>query len=359
MNNKQKIFLGLMISITLISICIHYFWKNIYFDLIASFFSILMWGAFLTKSIELTASHLNDRSSSILHAMFGSLTELIISIYLVKEGLYDIVKASITGSVIGKLLLGVGLVYLLEGKKNKSIKMKSLFIESVSSILTVALISYSIPTLFLQKFLQIFYSPSLFNSVSVIFANLLIVILFEWLYFSMKTHKNEFIEINSSKSTNEELILGKQSSIFLLALSTIFVGFQSELISNNLKNLIHTNPFFSEIFIGAIFIGTISIFSDFLSELVFDSNNSIERQIYISIEGCLQVVLLNVPILIMVSYFFGNMPMNIVLNKFEVISIAISCFILKEVIIDNYFTWYKGVLLITVYIILGVCYWFV
>ena len=151
---------------------------------IISAIAIIFVAGFLGKATESVAHYSGQRMGGFLNATFGNAAELIIAIFLIKEGLFDMAKASITGSIIGNLLLVLGLSLLLGGLKFKVQRFNVMMASHNSSLMLLAVIALFIPAMFATQLTEV-----KIEQLSIIVASLLIVAYILWLLFSMVTHK--------------------------------------------------------------------------------------------------------------------------------------------------------------------------
>jgi Ca2+:H+ antiporter len=147
---KQKWFLPLLILSTLLSIGANFFLHSQSIQFTTACLSLLFWAALLGKATESVAHYAGERLGGLLNATFGNAAELIIAFFLVKAGLFDMVKASITGSIIGNLLLVLGLSVLCGGLRYKIQRFNTMLAGHNSSLMLLAVIALFIPAAFIK-----------------------------------------------------------------------------------------------------------------------------------------------------------------------------------------------------------------
>lgn len=348
--------------------------------------SVIFVAGFLGKATESVAHYAGQRLGGFLNATFGNAAELIIAILLVKEGLFDMVKASLTGSIIGNLLLVLGLSLFAGGLKFKVQRFNVPLAGMNGSLMIVAVIALFVPAVFLNTHsiegLQI-------DTLSLIVAGILIAAYLAWLVFSMITHKDYLAdpaEIARSKAAASHSAAGastsgsadtppaadasaedehapawsKGRSILYLVIATVMVAFVSEWLVGTLETF--TTQFgLSELFVGAFVVAIVGNAAEHSAAIMLAMKNKIGASVEIAVGSSLQISLFVAPVLIFVSFFMGGLSgtMDIVFSTIEIVAIAVSVFVAKSIIQDGETNWYEGLLLIVVYIILGVSFFMV
>lgn len=348
---NQKIFFALTIISTAISAYFHYFTHSSILQFISTSISIILLAALLGKATENVAHYAGERIGGFLNATFGNAAELIIAIFLIKEGLFDMVKASITGSIIGNLLLVLGLSVLAGGIKYKVQKFNSFLAGHNSSLMFLAIIALFIPAIFMTSI----ENKTYINTLSIVIAGLLILSYFLWLIFSMITHKAELSDVGSIHEEQEK-VWSKSFSIGMLVVATIFVAITSEWLVHSIEEVAHRLGW-SEIFVGAFVIAIVGNAAEHSAAILLALKNKISASVEIAVGSSLQIALFVAPVLVFVSLLFGN-PMDLVFTPYELAAIGVATFIASSISRDGNTNWYEGVLLITVYIILGTAFFF-
>jgi Ca2+:H+ antiporter len=324
--------------------------------------AVIFVAGFLGKSTESVAHYAGQRLGGFLNATFGNAAELIIGIMLVREGLFDMVKASITGSIIGNLLLVLGLSLLAGGLKHKIQHFNVSLAGMNGSLMIVAIIALFVPAIFLHTHVM---NEQHGTTLSLIVAGILIVAYLLWLIFSMITHKtylaDEVEEDNSTgqnaQEEQEHAPWSKKRSILYLIIATTMVAFVSEWLVGTLDSF--TAKFgLSEIFVGAFVVAIVGNAAEHSAAILLAMKNKIGAAVEIAVGSSLQIALFVAPVLIFVSHMFGK-PMDILFTVIELAAIGVSVFIAKSIIQDGQTNWYEGVLLIAVYAILGVSFYLV
>lgn len=302
------------------------------------------------RATEELAAHLGPGPGGLLNATFGNATELIIAIFALSSGLLEIVKASITGSIIGNILLVLGLSMLIGGLRYKEQEFDSCAAATRSTMLTLAVIAMVMPSLFLL-YIKDDVGGGI-QAMSLGISVILIVAYFLGLVFSLRTHKHFY------NPAGEEAIprWSKRRGIIVLALSTLGVAIASELLVSSIESSIGTIGL-SELFIGVIVIAIVGNAAEHGSAIIMAWKNKMNLSVGIATSSSTQIALFVAPVLVFISYLFSN-PMDLAFEIFELVSIALSVVVLHMVSADGRSNWYEGVLLTMVYVIIAIGFFF-
>jgi len=352
---KKKWFYPTLILSTAAAAVAQYLTHNESLRFATAALALLLWAAMLGKATENVAHYSGERLGGLLNATFGNAAELIIAIFLVKEGLFDMVKASITGAIIGNLLLVLGLSVFLGGLKYKTQQFNPILAGHNASLMMLSVIALFIPAVFMNDL-----TPTEVNTVSMIIAFALIFGYFLWLYFSLITHKDvlgDFIDGMPEYEEGEEPEWSKARSLIYLVVSTAFVALLSEWIVHSVEAVAEALGW-SELFVGAFLIAIIGNAAEHSAAIFLAMKNRIGAAVEIAIGSSLQIALFVAPVLVFVSWLFGQ-PMNIIFTSYEIAAIAVSAFIASSISRDGSTNWFEGVLLLLVYVILGTVFFVV
>ncbi|GIO90393.1 calcium/proton exchanger [Paenibacillus lactis] len=351
---------ALLIVTFLLSAIGHYAGWNFTLQFILSSISVIFVAGFLGKATESVAHYAGQRLGGFLNATFGNAAELIIAILLIREGLYDMVKASITGSIIGNLLLVLGLSLFAGGLKFKIQKFNMTLAGLNGSLMTLAIIALFVPAVFLNTHSITEDETKL---LSLIVAGILIVSYIAWLGFSMITHKEYLADVSEDKSDQDALaheqepIWSKGRSVLYLIIATVMVAFVSEWLVGVLEPISHEYGL-SELFIGAFLVAIIGNAAEHSAAIMLALKNKISAAVEIAVGSSLQIALFVAPVLVFVSFFMGD-TMDLVFTTLELVAIGVAVFIARSITQDGASNWYEGLLLLAVYIILGVSFFLV
>lgn len=322
---------------------------NATFQFILYCIAIIFVAGFLGRATESVAYYSGERIGGFLNATFGNASELIIAFFLVKEGLFDMVKASLTGSIIGNLLFVFGLSALFGGMKYKEQTFNIKVASHNTSLMTLAVIPLFVPAIFARGL-----TIKETTTVSLAVAIVLIIAYILWLYFSMGTHKKLLMDQVVEQG---DPMWSKGLSIFFLILSTVMVAILSEWLVGTVEAF--TAQFaLSELFVGAFLIAIIGNAAEHAAAVILAVKNKIGASVEIAVGSSLQIAMFVGPVLVLASYFMGN-TMDIVFSTYELVAILVAVLITKSNLQDGTSDWYEGFLHLAVYVILGIVFFLV
>ena len=319
---------------------------------ILSCLSIIPLAGLMGEGTEEISFYSGPKIGGFLNGTFGNATELIISFFALKQGLFDIVKSSIAGAVIGNVLLVVGASMLAGGLKFKTQKFNEKVSEVTSSMLLFAVLGLCIPALFTHT-----VDPALLNTryegLSVFVAVVMIIIYILSLVFSFSTHKDIY-NTEASKEGSAKWTLKK--AILILVVVTILIAIESEFLVNGVESITESLGW-SEFFVGIILIPIIGNAAEHTTAIIMARKDQMDVALEIALGSSLQIILFVAPILIFISLFFK--PMSIVFNEFELVALIASVVIANKVSHDGECNWLEGVQLLAVYLIISASFFII
>ena len=319
---------------------------------ILSCLSIIPLAGLMGEGTEQISFYSGPKIGGFLNGTFGNATELIISFFALKQGLFDIVKSSIAGAVIGNVLLVVGASMLAGGLKFKTQKFNEKVSEVTSSMLLFAVLGLCIPALFTHT-----VDPALLNTryegLSVFVAVVMIIIYILSLVFSFSTHK----DIYNTEATQEgSPKWSLKKAILILVVVTILIAIESEFLVNGVESITESLGW-SEFFVGIILIPIIGNAAEHTTAIIMARKDQMDVALEIALGSSLQIILFVAPILIFISLFFK--PMSIVFNEFELVALIASVVIANKVSHDGECNWLEGVQLLAVYLIISASFFII
>ncbi|MBP1931612.1 calcium/proton exchanger [Ammoniphilus resinae] len=350
---KPKLLYTIVIFTVLFSTYAHFFTSSSGLQFFSTSLAIIFLAGLLGKATETVAHFAGERLGGFLNATFGNAAELIIAIFLVREGLFDMVKASITGSIIGNLLLVLGLSIFAGGLKFKQQKFNPLLAGHNASLMLLGVIALFIPAAFARDL-----SKNHMDTFSLVVAGALIVAYFLWLIFSMITHKTELSDDPlGNHEQEEEPLWGKGTAILILVVATVFVAIQSEWLVHSIQEVALALGW-SELFVGAFVVAIVGNAAEHSAAVFMALKNKIGGAMEIAVGSSLQIALLVGPLLVFISLFFGQ-PMDILFTMEELVAIGVAVFIAISISRDGMTNWFEGILLFVVYLLIGTAFYFV
>lgn len=336
---------------------------------ICSCLAIIPLAGVMGKATEHLAEHLGQGIGGLLNATFGNAAELIIALFALSKGLDGVVKASITGSIIGNLLLVLGLSLIAGGAKFKIQKFDRTAASTSSTALTLAAIALLIPTIFHLVAAQVpvaagGWTPLKEQNLSLAIAIVLIITYGFTLFFSLVTHKELFggeaMQGCAQEVGHEEEASGdhwsKGKSILVLLIATAFVALISEFLVGAVEAARGALGF-TEVFVGVIVVAIIGNAAEHSSAVLMAMRDKMDLTLGIALGSSLQIALFVAPVLIFASYLFGK-PVNLEFTVPEVVAVIASILIVQQICSDGESNWVEGVQLLSVYAILGILFYF-
>jgi len=323
---------------------------------IASCGGIVPLAGWMGRSTEWIAEHLGPGIGGLLNATFGNAAELIIAVMALRAGLHDVVKASITGSIIGNILLVLGLSIVAGGAKFRELRFNRTAASLSTTLLALSAIALIVPALFHRLSQGAGQAPAertLSLEISIVLAITYVLSLI----FSLYTHKHLYV---GPVSEDSESALGMQHvplwrATVILVVATGFVAILSELLVGSVEHAAERMGM-SDVFVGVFLLAIIGNAAEHSTAVLMAMKNKMDLAINIAVGSSLQVALLVAPFLVFVSYAFGR-PMDLVFTTFEIVAVALSAGIVNLIALDGESNWMEGVLLLAVYGILGLAFY--
>jgi Ca2+:H+ antiporter len=313
--------------------------------------AILPLAGLIGRSTEQLALHTGPRVGGLINATFGNVTELIIAVFLVLDDKIDIVKASLTGSILGNLLLVLGLSFFVGGLRHKEQQYNARAASVHSTSLVLAVTGLLMPALFaLGAHGETVVQREV---VSGTVAAVLIGLYLAALAFTLITHEHLF----RTPEEGETALWSRRRAVGLLVVATMFVGLESEFLVSSLEPAL-ADIGLSEFFVGLILIPIIGNAAEHSSAVLFALRNKVDVTLEIAIGSSTQIALFVAPALVFISLAVGH-PMDFVFSTFEVAAVALSTVLVFMISSDGRSNWLEGAQLIGAYLIMAVSFFFV
>lgn len=324
---------------------------------ICSAIAIIPVAGWIGRATEELAARMGEGVGGLLNATFGNAAELIIAGIALSKGLTGVVKASITGSIIGNILLVLGLSTLLGGIKHKEQRFNASGARTSVISLSLAAIALIIPTVFHLTAAASpgGWKPGVEHRLSLGMAIVLFVTYLCVLLFTLGTHKHFFIGCEGELEEEVEH-WPRAKSIIVLVIATGVVGLLSEFLVGTIEAVRHTLGL-TEAFVGVIVVAIVGNAAEHSSAIVMAMKNKMDLSVGIAIGSSLQIALFVAPVLIFLSYFMGR-PMNFEFSLPEIFAVVASVYIIFQISGDGETNWIEGVQLLSVYLILGILFFY-
>jgi Ca2+:H+ antiporter len=319
---------------------------------VASALGIVPLASMLGEATEELAHYTGPRLGGLLNATLGNAAELIITLFAIQAGLLDLVKASITGSILGNVLLVLGASMLAGGIKNGYQRFNARQAGSNANMLLLAVTALVIPSVFFFQHRETVGAVE-FLSLGTAAAMILIYALGLLFMFRQTAPEPELAE-----ETHEEHGKGwsLRRALVMLLIAGVLVAWLSEILVGSVEATVEALGL-SEFFIGIIVVPLVGNAAEHAVAVQTAWKNKMELSLAVSLGSSLQIALFVAPALVFISLLLGN-PLTLVFNQFEIIALFTAVLIAAFVAQDGESNWLEGAQLLTVYIILALAFFF-
>jgi Ca2+:H+ antiporter len=323
---------------------------------IASGLAIVPLAGWMGRATEALAEKLGAGIGGLLNATFGNAAEMIIAFQGLRAGLTEVVKASLTGSILGNILLVLGVSILAGGMKHKNQKFNRTAATMSATLMALSAIGLLVPAVFhwvttgqpRSDRLQAEANISLEISI-VLFATYILSLI-----FSLRTHKDLYL--GTGHEHQEASPMKPRTAVMVLVGATALVAWMSELLVHAVEPA--TKAFgFTEVFVGVIAVAIIGNAAEHSTAVLVAMKNQMDLAYNIAVGSSMQIALFVAPVLVFLSYAIGQ-PMDLIFTTFEVVAVGLGVVIVSLVAVDGESNWMEGVLLLAVYLIFAIAFFF-
>jgi Ca2+:H+ antiporter len=317
----------------------------------ASAVAILPLAGYIGRATEILAGRLGSGVGGLLNATFGNAAELIIGALALRRGLTDLVKASLTGSIIGNVLLVFGLCALVGGIKHRPVQRFNRTAAGLgSTMLLLSAIGLTVPAVF--HFLAKARGTDVELTLDTEIAGVLLVTYVASLVFTLKTHRGLY-----ASDRNDHTTAAVWPALGMLCGATIGVAWMSELLVGSVAEAAHALGM-SELFIGVVIVAIAGNAAEHYSAVVMAARNQMDVAIGIAVGSSTQIALFVAPTLVFLSYAISPAPMDLLFTVFELVAVGIAVLTITLIAHDGETHWMEGVQLLAVYMILALGFYF-
>ena len=321
--------------------------------------------ALMGRATEELAARSGPGIGGLLNVTFGNAPEIIIALFALNKGLHEVVKASIIGSMMGNILLVLGAAMLVGGMGRDRQLFDRTAASTQSAMLLLASAALVMPAIFELvegKGLpgpgseRVNY-PSDIEHLSLAVAIVLIVTYAAGLLFSLKTHRDLFNPDHGADDDEHGEPWSVRKSVLMLAIAGVAVGVMSEILVGSISETAKGIGL-SEFFIGAIVVAIVGNAAEHWVAVLVARKDKMDLAVNIAIGSSAQIALFAAPVLVLCSFFLGPFPMPLVFNGLELGAIVIAILIANHVTNEGESTWFEGLQLLAVYVVLGLTFLF-
>jgi len=321
--------------------------------------------ALMGRATEELADRSGPGIGGLLNVTFGNAPELIIALFALNKGLQEVVKASLIGSILGNLLLVMGAAMLVGGWGTDRVQFVREAASAQATMLLLATVALVLPALFLIShggaLPQLSHDATNYagdvEHMSFCVAIALLLSYLAGLWFSLRTHRDVFNpDLDEDAVTSHTWSIKR--SVGVLAIAGLAVGVMSEILVGSIEEAskgIGLSPFFVSLIIVAI-VGNAA---EHWVAVYFASKNKMDIAIAIAIGSSAQIALFVLPVLVLISFVMGPFPLSMEFSALEIGGVLLSVLIAAHVTQEGESTWFEGVQLLAVYLVLGVVFYFV
>jgi Ca2+:H+ antiporter len=326
--------------------------------------AIIPIAALIVHATEQLSHYTGDAVGGLLNATFGNAPELIIAVVALRAGLFDMVRASIIGAILANLLLALGVAFLLGGLRYKDQDYNPNATRVYSTMMLISVTSLIVPSAFSR-----FFSPTgTIREEQLLNLGMAFVLLAAYglyLFFMLKTHPHFFASAApapGAAAAEEDHHEGEYWSIpravGSLIGASVLAAWMSEILVGAAEGTGEALGM-SQVFIGIVILAVVGGAAESLSAVAMARKNKMDLTMGIALGSCIQIALFVAPVLVLLSYFVAPQPLELAFGRAELGTLFMGVLIGSMVCAEGQANWYKGVQLITVYVIFATLFYFI
>jgi Ca2+:H+ antiporter len=330
----------------------------------AAALGVIPCAAVMGEATEAIAARSGPGIGGLLNVTFGNAPELIIAFFALLEGLQEVVKASIVGSIIGNVLLVMGAAFVVGGWTRDKQTFNQTAASAQSGMLTLALAALVFPAIF-----QLIHGGGLpavgdervdfgseLEQLSLCVAIVLLLSYAAGLWFSLRTHRAVFNPFGGEAEEEGHHWTVRRAAVYL-ALSAVAVGVMSEILVGSISEA-SEDIGLSEFFVGVFVVAIVGNAAEHWVAVLVAAKDKMDLAVNIAIGSSAQIALFVAPVLVLLSFVVGPDPMALVFNGYELGALLFAVQIANLVTQDGESNWFEGVQLLALYAVLGLVFYF-
>ncbi|MFW6175366.1 MAG: calcium/proton exchanger [Acidobacteriota bacterium] len=321
---------------------------------LAACVAVIPLAGWLGKATEHLAERTSEGVGGLLNATFGNAAEIIIALFALRRGLTEVVKASITGSIIGNILLVLGLAFLTGGVRHRRQEFNVAGARVQATMLTLAAIALIMPALFHHLVGAGEAERTLSLEISVV----LMVTYGLLLLFSLHTHRQLFTGTAAEAADREHEPWSLGRSLGVLVASAAVIGWMSEILVGSVEAAAESLGM-TEVFVGVIVVAVVGNAAEHSTAVLMAWKNRMDLAVGIAVGSSVQIALFVAPLLVFASLILAPEPMDLVFTPAEVVAVGLAILITGQIAGDGRSNWLEGAQLLAVYLILGIVFYFI
>jgi Ca2+:H+ antiporter len=330
----------------------------------AAALGVIPTAALMGRATEELAHRSGPGIGGFLNVTFGNAPELIIAFFALREGLQEVVKASLIGSILGNILLVMGASMLVGG-----LRRERQYFDRTAAMVQVIMLLLAAAALVLPAIFELIEGgrlpavgerdvnyPNRIEEMSAIVAVLLLVTYFAGLWFSLRTHRALFNPTGEAEE-HAGAAWSIRRSVITLAIAGIAVGAMSEVLVGSIEEA-SEGIGISQFFVGLIVVAIVGNAAEHWVAIYFAAKDKMDLAVNISIGSSAQIALFAAPLLVLLSFVVGPHPMSLVFNGFELIAVLLAILVANFVVNEGESTWFEGLQLLALYALMGVVFYY-
>jgi Ca2+:H+ antiporter len=315
------------------------------------------------EATESLAARLGAGVGGLLNATFGNAAELVLALIALSRGMHDVVKASLTGSIIGNVLLVLGASFVAGGVGRAKQTFDRAAASAGSTLLALAAIGLLVPALFhgigaesvARGAVSAGRETALEHGLSFEIALVLFAAYLLSLWFTLRTHAHLYA--GAPHESGEATATPAARAAITLLGATVVVAWMSELLVGSVETASHALGL-TPVFVGVVVVAIIGNAAEHSTAVLVAMKDRMDLALNIAVGSSIQVALFVAPVLLFASYLMPGRPMDLVFSRFEVLAVVISVFVVNLVAQDGESNWLEGALMLAVYLVLAIAFFF-
>jgi Ca2+:H+ antiporter len=306
----------------------------------------------IIEATGIVAQRVSTTISALINASFGNAIEFFIAVFALRQGLIDMVKASMVGSIIINVLLLIGLSMFFGGLKYKEQRFNKDSAGVSSTMLIIVVVGLVLPSMY--NMVQGKPAPAMSLAVSVVLGIVYIL----GLIYTLVTHKHLFVVEREAPPPSTFRPWALRTAVIFLICGIGLAGFESNLLVNTITPLI-TDVGLTQRFVGLVLIAFLTNIPEHVSAVGFARQNNMTLSLEIGMSSALQIALFVVPVLVLLSTALTGTALDLVFGPFSLVALVMTAMIANYISADGVCHWLEGAQLIAVYVLIAIAFYFI
>ena len=339
-----------------VAIVLHFLHAGLAWQFGIACLAVLPLASWIGASTEQLAQRMGPTYGALFNATFGNFAEMVIAIFAIRAGLIHVVRASLSGSIVGNILFVTGASMLAGGWKNETLRFNALAAESQAGQMLLAVSAMVVPALFMQV-ARAAHQEQLIHPVSIGVSIVLITSYALGLWFTFRTHSermNGFDGADPEPADAATWSVGR--AVALLLAASVAMSFVAESLVGAVGEAGRAWGL-NEVFLGFIVLAIVGNAAEHSTAVMLAMRNQMDTALKISMQSSVQIALFVTPVLVFLSFPLGH-PLDLIFSPFELLAVGLGVTILAYLVMDGETNWYEGVQLLAVYAIIAVALYF-